>query len=85
MRDMWLIAMGAVFVLGCMWVYTGSFFITIMTIIAIAFSLGVAYFIYTLIFELHFFPFMNLLASIVAVGGYCKGLKFGLGLRSVLI
>ncbi|XP_054271715.1 protein dispatched isoform X2 [Macrosteles quadrilineatus] len=68
MRDMWLIAMGAVFVLGCMWVYTGSFFITVMTIIAIAFSLGVAYFIYTLIFELHFFPFMNLLASIVAVG-----------------
>jgi hypothetical protein len=23
---------------------------------------------YTLVFELHFFPFMNLLASIVAVG-----------------
>lgn len=69
-HDTWLIGMGALFVLCCMWIYTGSLFITLMTIIAIGFSLGIAYFIYTLVFEMHFFPFMNLLASIVAVGKY---------------
>lgn len=69
-QDTWLIAMGALFVLCCMWIYTGSLFITLMTIVAIGFSLGIAYFIYTLVFEMHFFPFMNLLASIVAVGKY---------------
>jgi hypothetical protein len=63
-----MIGVGGMFVLVCMWLYTGSLFVTIMTIIAITFSLGISYFMYTLVFELHFFPFMNLLASIVAVG-----------------
>lgn len=68
LRDTWLMSLGSLFVLICMWLYTGSLFITLMTVIAIGFSLGISYFIYTLIFELHFFPFMNLLASIVAIG-----------------
>uniref|UniRef100_A0A1B6DLC4 SSD domain-containing protein n=1 Tax=Clastoptera arizonana TaxID=38151 RepID=A0A1B6DLC4_9HEMI len=68
LQDTWLVALGALFVLLCMWMYTTSLFITIMTIVAIAFSLIISYFIYTLIFEMHFFPFMNLLALIVAVG-----------------
>ncbi|XP_069672503.1 protein dispatched [Periplaneta americana] len=67
-RDTWMIGAGGTFVLVCMWLYTGSLFVTIMTVIAIAFSLGISYFMYTLVFELRFFPFMNLLASIVAVG-----------------
>ncbi|KAK7868686.1 hypothetical protein R5R35_006977 [Gryllus longicercus] len=67
-RDTWMIAAGGLFVLICMWMYTSSIFITAMTVIAIAFSLGISYFMYTLVFELRFFPFMNLLASIVAVG-----------------
>ncbi|KAJ4434346.1 hypothetical protein ANN_22905 [Periplaneta americana] len=66
-RDTWMIGAGGTFVLVCMWLYTGSLFVTIMTVIAIAFSLGISYFMYTLVFELRFFPFMNLLASIVAV------------------
>ncbi|XP_014252148.1 protein dispatched [Cimex lectularius] len=67
-KDMRLVACGATFVLLSMWLYTGSFFITIMTLIAIAFSLGISYFVYMLIFEFKFFPFMNLLASVVAIG-----------------
>lgn len=63
-----MIGAGGTFVLVCMWLYTGSLFVTIMTVIAVAFSLGMSYFMYSVIFELHFFPFMNLLATIVAVG-----------------
>jgi hypothetical protein len=68
LRDAWLMTSGALFVLLCMWLYTESLFLTIMTIIAIIFSLGISYFIYMLVFELSFFPFMNLLAIIVAIG-----------------
>lgn len=68
LRDSWLIFSGVICVLVCMWVYTESLFLTIMTIIAILFSLGISYFMYTLVFELRFFPFMNLLATIVVIG-----------------
>lgn len=67
-RDTWLMSMGALFILLCIWLYTTSLFLTIMTIIAVVFSLGISYFMYTLVFELHFFPFMNLLATIVVIG-----------------
>lgn len=66
--DGWLVALGGLFVLVCMWMYTMSFFVTFMTVIAIIFSLGIAYFIYTFVFKLEFFPFMNLLTVIVVVG-----------------
>lgn len=68
LRDAWLMTSSAISVFICMWLYTESLFLTIMTIIAIIFSLGIAYFSYMLIFELSFFPFMNLLAIIVAIG-----------------
>uniref|UniRef100_A0A1B0GM14 SSD domain-containing protein n=1 Tax=Phlebotomus papatasi TaxID=29031 RepID=A0A1B0GM14_PHLPP len=65
LSDGWLIGLGGIFIVVCMWMYTASLFVTAMTIVAIVFSLGVSYFIYTLIFELSFFPFMNLLAVVV--------------------
>lgn len=67
-HDMWLMLLGTVFILFCMWLYTRSLFLTIATIIGIIFSLGISYFFYVLIFKLKFFPFMNLLAIIVAIG-----------------
>lgn len=67
-NDGWLIGLGGIFILMCMWLYTNSFFITIMTVVANIFSLGIAYFVYTFLFELTFFPFMNLLAVIVLIG-----------------
>lgn len=66
--DTWLILLGALFVCLCMWMYTESFFVTFMTIIAICLSLGMSYFFYTIVFDLKFFPFMNLLACVVSVG-----------------
>ncbi|XP_049846062.1 protein dispatched [Schistocerca gregaria] len=67
-QDTYLVGAGALFVLLCMWAYTHSLFVTFMTVVAILFSLGISYFVYTLVFELEFFPFMNILASVVAVG-----------------
>lgn len=66
--DGWLIGLGGLFVMICMWLYTKSFIIMLMTFVAIVFSLGIAYFVYTLLFELPFFPFMNVLAVVVIVG-----------------
>ena len=63
-----MIGAGGTFILVCMWLYIGSLFVTIMTVVAIIFSLGISYFMYTLVFELNFFPFMNLLATVVAIG-----------------
>lgn len=66
--DSWLVGLGGLFVLLSMWLYTSSFFVTINTVIAIVFSLGISYFIYAMVFKLKFFPFMNLLVLIVIVG-----------------
>lgn len=68
LSDAWLVGLGGLFVLVSMWIYTSSLFVTVNTVIAIVFSLGISYFIYVIIFELKFFPFMNLLVLIVIVG-----------------
>lgn len=67
-RDTWFMGSGALFIFVCIWFYTHSLFLTIMTIILVVFSLAIAYFIYTYILGIHFFPFMNLLAVVVAIG-----------------
>ncbi|KAJ3606517.1 hypothetical protein NHX12_026038 [Muraenolepis orangiensis] len=61
-------AIAVAIVLLVMCVYTRSIFITLMTIIAIVSSLIVSYFLYRVVFEFHFFPFMNLTALIILVG-----------------
>lgn len=70
LTDAWLVALGGVFVMTCMWLYTTSVFVTLMTCIAVIFSIGLAYFIYTLVFEMTFFPYMNLLAVVVIIGKF---------------
>ncbi|KAF6205920.1 hypothetical protein GE061_020096 [Apolygus lucorum] len=67
-KDTQLMFYGAICVLVVMWSYTESFFITFMTVLAIGYSLGVSYFIYRLVFGFKFFPFMNMLASVIAIG-----------------
>lgn len=69
-RDIILIGLGCLFVLFSMWLYTKSLFVTFMTIVAVFSSLGGAYFMYTQIFSMPLFPFMNLLAVVVVVGEY---------------
>ncbi|KAJ8009168.1 hypothetical protein DPEC_G00086100 [Dallia pectoralis] len=61
-------AIAIVIVLVVMCVYTRSVFITLMTMIAIISSLIVSYFLYRMVFNFEFFPFMNLTALIILVG-----------------
>eukprot|EP00095_Tigriopus_kingsejongensis_P008223 maker-scaffold604_size126151-snap-gene-0.35 protein:Tk08223 transcript:maker-scaffold604_size126151-snap-gene-0.35-mRNA-1 annotation:"conserved hypothetical protein" len=48
--------------------YTQSFFLTIATTLSIIFSLSLAYFLYSMVFGIEFFPFMNILAAVIAIG-----------------
>ncbi|XP_064196894.1 protein dispatched homolog 1 isoform X2 [Anguilla rostrata] len=61
-------AIAIVIVLAVMCVYTRSVFITLMTMFAIISSLIVSYFLYRVVFNFQFFPFMNLTALIILVG-----------------
>ncbi|KAL0276394.1 UNVERIFIED_CONTAM: hypothetical protein PYX00_003982 [Menopon gallinae] len=67
-RDALFMAAGSGFMILCIWSYTGSLFITLCTVFAIGISFIVSYFIYTFIFNIKFFPFMNMLAIVVAIG-----------------
>ncbi|XP_067210286.1 protein dispatched isoform X1 [Linepithema humile] len=66
--DSSLLICGFVFVALCISAYTGSIILTITTIFAVLFSLGISYAVYSLVLRIKFFPFMNLLAVVVAVG-----------------
>ncbi|XP_076237082.1 protein dispatched [Calliopsis andreniformis] len=66
--DSILLLTGFAFVTFCIWIYTGCLLLTVTTIIAVIFSLGISYAVYTLVLHIKFFPFMNLLAIVVAVG-----------------
>lgn len=67
-QDTWLIGLGGVFVFACVWVYTKSLVLTVLLFTAITYSLGIAYFLYVYVFNLEFFPFMNLLVIVVVIG-----------------
>lgn len=49
-------------------IFTQSIFLTVATLSAVAFSLGQAYAVYTFVFGVDFFPFMNVLAAVIAIG-----------------
>lgn len=67
-QDTWLVGLGAIFVFLCVWIYTKSLILTILLFTAITYSLGIAYFLYVYVFNLEFFPFMNLLVIVVVIG-----------------
>lgn len=66
--DSWLIGGGALFIVGCMYGYIRSLWITMSALAAIALSLSMAYFMYTTVLGFTFFPFMNMMAVIVLLG-----------------
>ncbi|CAG0886573.1 unnamed protein product [Darwinula stevensoni] len=77
--DMLLVGLAGIIVSFCLWFYTSSFFVTVVTLAGIIMCLSMAYFFYTVVFRLSFFPFMNLLTVIIAIGVgvdnafiYCK-------------
>ena len=60
----WLIV-GAFAILIVVWLFTSSIFITIMTFLAMFWSLELAYFLYVFVFEVPFFPYMNLVSVLL--------------------
>lgn len=69
-RDIRLIVLGGVLIVLCLWIYTQSFLLTVATLLAIEFSLLLAFIVYRWVLMLKFFPFMNLLAVVVSIGEY---------------
>lgn len=67
-QDTWLIGLGGIFVFVGVWIHTKSIILTISLFLAITYSLGAAYFLYVYVFNLNFFPFMNLLVIVVVIG-----------------
>ncbi|KAL3226186.1 hypothetical protein MRX96_025221 [Rhipicephalus microplus] len=68
LHDTVYVALAGVTVLAAMWAYTQSFLVTAVTCMAVVFSLGTAYFLYTTVFRISFFPFMNVLTLTIAIG-----------------
>ena len=74
----WIIgAVSVIFIL--VWIYTASIFVTLVTFFVIGSSLVVSYFLNKIIFEIEFFPYMNLVTAVIviAIGAddvfvYCK-------------
>ena len=50
--------------------YTRSIFLTLTTLTSILYTLSLAYFFYTFVCGIAFFPFMNVLATVIAIGLY---------------
>ena len=50
--------------------YTRSVFLTLTTLTSILYTLSLAYFFYTFVCGIAFFPFMNVLATVIAIGRY---------------
>lgn len=67
-HDTWLIGLGSFSILLCILVYTNSIIITMSTVFADLFAISIAYFVYQFVFQLPYFPFMNLLAIVIIVG-----------------
>lgn len=68
LHDTVYVALAGAAVLATMWAYTQSFLVTAVTCLAVVFSLGTAYFLYTTVFRITFFPFMNILTLTIAIG-----------------
>ncbi|XP_064490316.1 protein dispatched homolog 1-like isoform X2 [Ornithodoros turicata] len=67
-HDTVYVGMAGIAVFLVMWMYTQSFLVTLVTCLAVLFSLGTAYFLYTIVFRVPFFPFMNILTLTIAIG-----------------
>ncbi|ENN76838.1 hypothetical protein YQE_06679, partial [Dendroctonus ponderosae] len=67
LKDARLMGLGAFFVFVCLWVYTASIFVTVMTIMSVFIVLTATYFLYQVVYAVNFFPFMNMLSVIICI------------------
>ncbi|KAL6742453.1 hypothetical protein Aduo_015601 [Ancylostoma duodenale] len=69
-KDTYIAFISAALVLTCFLIYSRSIFYTVIITTIIFLSMGIAFFFYTMIFRIDFFPSLNLLALVlmIAVG-----------------
>jgi len=66
-QSLWII--GAIIcVILFIWLFSGSIFVSLMTLMCIIFALVISYFVYGRIFDMDFFPFLNMVTLIFIVG-----------------
>ena len=68
LEDATYLLAGLLMIFLSVWSFTTSLTVTMACITSIGYSLGLAYFTYTFILRLSFFPFMNILAVVIALG-----------------
>ena len=65
--DIWLFALAMGLILVIMLVYLYSFTLMFMTVLNVAFSFITAFCLYHLVFQISFFPFINLLGGLILI------------------
>ena len=68
LSDFTLISLGVSIIILVIWLYTSSLFVTIMSILDVVMAMTLSYFLYTVVYGIHFFPFLNILTSILLLG-----------------
>ncbi|XP_071510461.1 protein dispatched homolog 1-like [Diadema antillarum] len=68
LSDSLYIGVGCAFVLLVIWMYVGSLFITLMTVLGMIMAMVVAYFLYHTIFRVPFFGFINVVTVVLVIG-----------------
>ena len=68
LADLYLSAIAMLIIMFILWVYTRSFLITSLVGLIVVSSLVIAYFMYTIVLGMKFFPFLNILTSLILVG-----------------
>ena len=63
-----LIITAIILVVLFIWIYASSLFIGVMTLLCIIFALVISYFVYGRVFDVDFFPFLNMVTLIFIVG-----------------
>lgn len=66
--DLLLPSLAGLIIMISLLIFTRSTLLTVMTLLTNLASLSTAYFIYTFVFNINFFPFLNLLSLIILVG-----------------
>jgi hypothetical protein len=61
------VGLASVAVFFCLWAYSGSFSLSFSTMTSGAMSLAIAYFFYSIVFSIDFFPYINLMAVALAM------------------
>lgn len=67
-HDTIYVGLAGVLIFMFIWMYSASLFVTFMTFCAVIFSVGMAYFMYTIVYQIKFFPFINILTFVIIIG-----------------